>query len=96
MYKKHKKTQSDNIDNVIIGTLNINSFPYKFDDLKILTSGMFDILLITEKKLGDTYLMSQFHKDGYSMPYRLDRNRNGGGAIMYVIIEDILSKVQMI
>ena len=38
-----KKIRSENIDNVIIGTLNINSLSYKFDDLKILISGMFDI-----------------------------------------------------
>ena len=30
--------------------------------------------------------------DGYSMPYRLDRNRNGGGVIIHVR-EDIPSKV---
>ena len=45
---------------------------------------MFDILIITEAKLDDTYSISQFHIDGYSMPYRLDRNRIGGGVIIYV------------
>ena len=71
---------------MIIGTLNINinSLSSKFDDLKVLISGMFDILIITETKVDDTYPISQFHIDGYSMPYRLDRNRNGGGVIIYV------------
>ena len=87
-----KKIQSENIDNVIIGTVNINSHSSKFDDLKILISGMFDILIITETKLDNAYLTSQLHIDGYSMPYRLGRNRNGGEVIMYVK-EDILSKV---
>ena len=53
---------------------------------------MFYILIITETKLGDTCLISQFHIDGYSMLYRLDRNRNGGGVIIYVR-EDIPSKI---
>ena len=76
---------------MIIETLNINSLPSKFDDLKILISRMFDVLIATETKLDDTYPISQFHIDGYSMLYRLDINRNGGGVIIYVT-EDIPSK----
>ena len=45
---KNKKFRSEDIDNVIIGTLNINSISSKFDDLKVLISGIFDILIITE------------------------------------------------
>ena len=77
---------------MIIGTLNINSISSKFDDLKVLISGVIDILIITETKLDETYPISQFHIDGYSMPYRLDRNRNGGGVIIYVR-KDIPSKI---
>ena len=53
---------------------------------------MFDIFIITEIKLDDTYPNSQVHKDGYSMLYRLDRYRNGGEVITYVR-EDIPSKI---
>ena len=49
-------------------------------------------MVISETKLDDIYPISQFHIDGYSMPYRLDRNRNDEGVIIYVR-EDILSKV---
>ena len=49
-------------------------------------------MIITETKLDETYPISQFHIDGYSMPYRLDRNRNDGGVIIYAR-EDIRSKV---
>ena len=69
---------------MIKGTLNINSLSSKYDALKVLISGTFDILIITETKLDDTYPISQFHIDGYSMPYRPDRNRNGAGVIIYV------------
>ena len=37
--------------------------------------------------------VSQFHIDRFSKPYRLDRNKNVGGVIIYVR-EDITSKVR--
>ena len=77
---------------MVIGTLNINSLSSKFGNLIVLISGMVDILITTETKLDDTYPISQFHIDGYSMPYRLDRNRNGGGVTIYVR-EDIPNKI---
>ena len=58
----------------------------------MLMTGMFDILVITETKLDNTFPVSQFHIDESSMPYRLDRNRNGGGVIVYVR-EDVPSKL---
>ena len=58
----------------------------------MLMTGMFDILVITETKLDNTFPVSQFHKDGFSMPYRLDRNRNGDDVIVYVR-EDMPSKL---
>ena len=46
---------------------------------------MLDILItITETKLDNTIPFSQFHIDGYSKPYRLDKNRNEGSIIIYV------------
>ena len=45
---------------------------------------IFDILIITEKKLDNTFPTSQFYIEGFSMPYRLDKNRNGGGIFIYV------------
>ena len=34
--------------------------------------------------MDNTIAVSQLYIDGYSKPYRLDRNRNGAGIIMYV------------
>ena len=45
---------------------------------------MLDIVIITKIKLDNTFPVSQLHIDGYSKPYRLDRNWNGGGIIIYV------------
>ena len=55
-------------------------------------NGIFDTLIITETKLDDAFPLSQFHMDGFSTPYRLDRNRNEGGIIIY-IREGISSKM---
>ena len=43
----------------------------------------FDIFLISEFKLDDTFSNNQFKIDHYKM-FRLDRNRYGGGLILYV------------
>ena len=53
---------------------------------------MLHILIKTETKLDDTFPVSQFHIDEFSKPYRLERNRNGGGVIIYVR-QDIPSKI---
>ena len=45
---------------------------------------MLDILITIDTKLDNTFPVSQFHIDGYFKRYRLDRNRNGGGIIIYV------------
>ena len=57
--------------------------------------GNLDILVITETKLDDTFPEKQFLIPGYKKPYRLDRNANGGGVMIYVredIPSDILLK----
>ena len=80
-----------NVNRLIIGNLNINSISNKFDQLKLFAQGKI-ILIVTEIKLDSTFPSSQFITDGYSEPYRFDRNRNGGGVLIY-IREDIPSKL---
>ena len=43
-----------------------------------------NILDIAETKLDSTFPASQFLIEGYSEPYRFDRNRNGVGIFIYV------------
>ena len=43
-----------------------------------------DILALTEAKLNYYFLNMQFLVDGFSEPFRIDRNRSGGGAMIYV------------
>ena len=48
--------------------------------------------MISETKLDDSFPSSQFLIKGFSVPYRFDRNSNGGGLFLY-IREDIPSKI---
>ena len=50
-----------------------------------------DILLVSETKIDDSYPSAQFKITGFSVPYRMDCNENGGCIILYVR-EDIHSK----
>ena len=72
--------------------LNINPLASKFDKFKLVVCGILDIFIITETKLDNTFPTTQFYMEGFSMPYRLDRNRNGGGIMIYVG-EDISTKI---
>ena len=51
-----------------------------------------DILLISETKVDLSFHSSQFAIDGFSSPFRLDRNSSGAG-IMLFVREDIPSKI---
>ena len=47
-------------------------------------TGYVDILLITESKLNNSFPSAQFQINGFSSPYRFDRNPHGGGILLYV------------
>ena len=84
-----------NVNKIIIGTLNINSLSLKFEreiNLREIIGQNLDILTIQETKLDSSFPTQQFALPGYSEPYRLDRNRDGGGVLIYVR-EDIPSKL---
>ena len=87
-----REIRVNNVNRVIIGSLNINSLAPKFEELKAVIRTNLDILIIQETKLDDSFPPGQFLIDGYSQPYRLDRNKYGGGVMIYVR-EDIPSKL---
>ena len=86
-----KSIKISNVNRLIIGQLNINSLRNKIEALKSIITGNIDILIITESKLDETFPSPQFWIDGYSPPFRVDRNKNGGGVIIYVR-EDVPGK----
>ena len=79
-----------NINKVIVGNININSVPNKSEQLKELVMKYIDVLVITETKLDNSFPTLQFLVKGFAEPFRLDRNRNGGGVMIY-IRDDILN-----
>ena len=50
-----------------------------------------EILIISESKLGYSFLDSQFLIEGFGKPIRLDRNRDGGGITLF-ILSDVIAK----
>ena len=40
--------------------------------------------MISETKLDESFPSDQFLLDGYSVPFRFDRNGNGGGILLYI------------
>ena len=73
-----------NINREIIGHLNINAIEGKFAALKEIMQCNIDILVISETKLDESYSAKLFDIEGYTLPFRLGRNINGGGVLVYV------------
>ena len=57
-----------------------------------IIQGKLDILLVSETKIGISFLSGQFIIPGFAPPYRFDRNSKGGGLLLY-LREDIPSKI---
>ena len=81
-----------NLNKVVVGHLNINSIKNKFDFLAHQVQGNIDILMMSETKLDESFSLGQFLLDGYSVPFRSDRDGNGGSILLF-IREDIPSKL---
>ena len=54
--------------------------------------GNIDVLLVSKTKIDDNFPIGIFLIDGFSTPYRLDRNSNGSGLMLFVR-EDIPSSL---
>ena len=79
-----KNLRLKNVNKTIIEQININSISSKFNQLKELALTHVDILAVCETRLDETSPSSQFHMDGFSLLYNQDRNRNGGGLMIFV------------
>ena len=81
-----------NQNRVILTQLNISSIRNKFDPLAKGIKAKVDVLMISETKIDETFPSRQFYIEGFTPPYRLDRNCHGGGILVY-FREDIPSKL---
>ena len=52
-----------------------------------------DVFMVPETKLDDSFAVSRFIVEGFSTPFRLDRNKNVGGIISYIRSYIIASKL---
>ena len=73
-----------NINETIVAHLNVNSLRNKFDSLAGQMTGNIDILMVSDVKLDESFLISQFIIKGFGVPYRVDRNANVGGIVLLV------------
>ena len=88
VFKSLKDVRIKNLNRIVLAHLNINSPRNKFDLLTDQIKGNVDVLVISETKLDDSFPTGQFKIQGYASPFRLDRDENGGG-IMVFVREDI-------
>ena len=71
-----KEIRIKNVNNVTIGSLNINSLAPKFEELKEIIGKNLDILTIQETKLDSSFPTHQFSLDGFLIPYRVLLRQN--------------------
>ena len=55
---------------MIFGQINKNSIRNKLEQLIYIVTNEIDILMVSETKLDDTFPISQFLMQGYSIPFR--------------------------
>ena len=79
-----KTIRSDNANKLIFAHLNINSIRNKFEFLATQVKGKIDVLMISETKIDESFPKGNFLIEGFSTPYRLDRDSKGGGIMLYV------------
>ena len=79
-----KKLRVKHPKKVILGHLNINSIPKKFDGIMDFVAKKLDIFLISETKIDSSFPDTQFSYEGYCTPHRKARALGGGGMLMYV------------
>ena len=46
--------------------------------------GSIDVVLVSETKIDDSFPNGNFLIDGFNTRYKLDRNSNGGGVMLFV------------
>ena len=83
--RSHKK--------LIMGHVNINSVRArkleidKFDSLGYMLDKNIAMFLISETKLHDSFLSAQFKIEGFTIPYRYERNDKGvGHSITFIVM----------
>ena len=69
---------------MINDNLNIISIRNKSEQLKGTMLKYKEIYVVTKTKLDETFLESLLLMDGFSKPYRFDRNKDGGRIMIFI------------
>ena len=80
------------LNRVILTQLNINSIRNKFDIPAERIKGKVDVLIVPKTKIDETFPSRKFNIEGFTPPYRLDRNCHWVGILIH-IREDISPKL---
>ena len=64
--------------------MNINSLRNKFDALEVIIKDNIDNFVDSETILDESIPMGQFEIAGFSTSFRTDRNKEGGGLLLYI------------
>ena len=79
-----KSLRKKNLNKLIIAQLNVNSIRNKLDALVNIIQRTIDILVVTETKLDETFTNARNKINGYCEPFRLDRNGDGDGILIFI------------
>ena len=74
-------SRENNLNKLILAHLNINSVQNKFRLLSKQIKGNIYVLMISERKIDNSFPIGHFLIDGFCTSYRLDRNSKGGGIL---------------
>ena len=79
-----KVLRSHNSNELIFAHININSSRNKFEFLSTQVKGNIDVLMVSETKIDDSFSVGNLVIEGFSTPYRVDRDSSGGVIMLYV------------
>ena len=84
LYKEVQKIRTENLNNIIISHLNVNSLGSKINEIKELQKMCkLDVLVLSETKLDGSYKQEGLDIEGYCC-IRRDKRSNSGGLLVYV------------
>ena len=72
-FKSLKEVRLKNLSLIVLAHLNINYLRNKFDALVEQVSGNVDALVLSERKIDESFPEGQFKIPGFCRPFRLDR-----------------------
>ena len=69
-----KSIRQDDTNKLVFAHININSLRNKFELLVDQVKGNIDVIMISERKIDDSFPLGNFLIGGFGKPYRLDRD----------------------